>query len=164
MNLFAPYVYKIWVLLSLLQGNTGSGEGWLEKAISLLVKAYFSMDYESEPFAVAVFKHDYIKETCGPLLLGFYFFSVNVPFLSDPPGCARGCHASVCSFQTSPPGENRTTCEWSNLNTSRLKPCIPNTFEFCLMLAPTWTISEAKSFAYRACRLGFQSGRAWGIS
>lgn len=39
MNLFAIYVYKIGVLLSLLQGQTWSGAGWPGKVILLLVKA-----------------------------------------------------------------------------------------------------------------------------
>lgn len=79
----------------------------------------------------------------------FFFFFVNIPFLSDHPCCARGCNASICSFQTSPPGESRTACEWTDLNTNRLKPPIPNVFEYCLMLVPPRTMSEATSFTHR---------------
>lgn len=54
--------------------------------MSVLVKASFHVDYESEPFAVAVFKHDYIKQCHGPLLQGIIvFFFVNVPFFPISP-------------------------------------------------------------------------------
>lgn len=41
----------------------------------------------------------------------FYFYLVITPSLSDHPGSVRSCIASVCDFQTSPSGENRTACK-----------------------------------------------------
>lgn len=120
------------------------------------------MDYESEPFAVAVFKHDYIKQCHGPLLRGInFFFFVNVPFFPVSPAVWGSAMPPQFLNLTSRGDQN---CLWVNWFKHKQAQII-HTKSVWIFPDASIPLNHVRShILHPQTWLDFHSDRAWRIS
>lgn len=162
MNLFAIYVYKIGVLPSLLQGADVVRKGMAGKGNIIVGQSLIRCGLWVRALWCSYFKHDFIKQSCGPLLLGIFllfFFPSKCSFSFQLFWLCKGlqCLRPQFSNFTSRGEQNRL---WVNRFKHKQAQTIRTKY--------VWILPHASAPLNHVLRpqtwLGFRSYRAWGIS